>query len=308
MGSRSGETTDLHPAEAPAERREGLDELRPRLFGVAYRMLGSRAEAEDAVQEAYLRWHRADREQIREPEAWLVTVTTRLALDRLRALKTEREAYVGPWLPEPLIGREPPRPDREVELASDLSVAFLALLERLAPDERAAFLLHDVFDCGYPQIASVLDRSEASCRQIVHRARERVRTQRARFQASEAARVRLLARFKAAMEARDEGALLQLFAPDATWTADGGGRVPAGRKAILGAERIVRLIVGLEKRLYADRVRRDLGAVSGEAGLLVRMGGTLHSTMSIATDGERILGVYVMLNPDKLDETRPVPG
>jgi RNA polymerase sigma-70 factor (ECF subfamily) len=285
--------------------RDATDEFethRSRLFGVAYRMLGSRAEAEDVVQEAYLRWHRADQAEIRNPEAWLVTTATRLSIDRLRALKAQREAYVGPWLPEPILGRQLPAPDRDVELASDLSVAFVVLLERLAPEERAAFLLHDVFDCGYAEIARTLDKSEASCRQVIHRARERVRSERRRFQASETARVRLLRRFLAAAEARDERALLELFAPDATWTADGGGRVPAGRKAILGRERIVRLVLGLETHVYRDRVvTRHLAAVNGQTGFLTWMGRRLFSATSIATDGERILAVYNVLNPEKLD-------
>jgi len=152
-----------------------FESVRHRLFGLAYRMLGSRADAEDIVQEAYVRWHQAA-DTVRNPEAWLVTTATRLAIDRLRALKAEREAYTGPWLPEPLIGTEPP-PDREAELASDLSVAFMVLLERLAPEERAAFLLHDVFDCGYGEIARLLGKSEAASRQIVHRARGRVALQ-----------------------------------------------------------------------------------------------------------------------------------
>lgn len=144
-----------------------FEHARGRLFGIAYRMLSSRAEAGDLVQDAYVRWHQADHGPIENAEAWLVTTVTRLAIDRLRALKTEREAYTGPWLPEPLIGEQPPPPDREVELASDLSVAFLVLLERLAPEERAAFLLHDVFETDYPSIARLLGRSEAACRQIV---------------------------------------------------------------------------------------------------------------------------------------------
>src|SRR5688572_3455916 len=134
---------------------EPFETVRPRLFGIAYRMLGSRAEAEDILQEAYLRWHQTDRQAIENPEAWLVTTTTRLAIDRLRRLKTEREAYVGPWLPEPIVSRTS-SPDHDLTLAEDLSIAFLTLLERLAPDERAAFLLHEVFDVGYPAIADVL--------------------------------------------------------------------------------------------------------------------------------------------------------
>ncbi len=282
------------------DRAGGFEEHRSRLFGVAYRMLGSRAEAEDVVQEAYLRWHRADGTAIRDPGAWLVTTATRLAIDRLRALQTQRQAYVGPWLPEPLLGREPPRPDREVELASDLSVAFVVLLERLAPEERAAFLLHDVFDCDYAEIARTLNKSETTCRQIVHRARTRVKAERRRFRSTEGDRIRLLRKFLAAAEARDERALLKLFAPDAVWTADGGGRVNAGRRAIVGSERIVRLVLGLESRFYGGRVTRHLAAVNGETGLLTWMRGRLHSSLSIATDGERILAVYNVLNPDKL--------
>src|SRR5262245_10308344 len=174
---------------------------RARLFGLAYRMLGSRAEAEDVVQEAYVRWLQSDREAIRNAEAWLVTTATRLAIDRLRALKTERDAYPGPWLPEPMMRESPPPPDRHLELASDLSAAFLVLLERLAPEERAAFLLHEV---------------------------------------SEADKASLLLKFREAIEVRDEKTLVTLFAPDATWIADGGGRVAASPRPIVGAERIVK--------------------------------------------------------------------
>ena len=198
----------MDTAETDGDRRDDFERHRSRLLGVAYRMLASRAEAEDVVQEAYLRWHRADGASIREPEAWLVTTATRLAIDRLRALKIQREAYVGPWLPEVFLGHEPPPPDRDVELASDLSVAFVVLLERLAAEERAAFLLHDVFDCDYAEIARTLDKSEATCRQIVHRARERVKSERRRFRATEGARVGLLRRFNAAVEARDGRALV----------------------------------------------------------------------------------------------------
>jgi len=152
-----------------------------RLFGLAYRMLGSRADAEDLVQEAYVRWHQADQAAIDNPEAWLVTTTTRLAVDRLRRLKTEREAYVGAWLPEPIVSGMA-SPGRDLELAGDLSLAMLTLLETLAPEERAAFLLHDVFDVDYAHIASVLNKTEAACRQMIHRARDRVRGDRRRFE------------------------------------------------------------------------------------------------------------------------------
>jgi len=277
-----------------------FEHVRGRLFGIAYRMLGSRAEAEDVVQETYVRWHQADREAIRTPEGWLVTTATRLAIDRLRELKTERETYSGPWLPEPLMSNAPPPPDRNVDLAADLSVAFLVLLERLAPDERAAFLLHDVFDTGYGHIAALLGKSEAACRQIVHRARERVRNDHQRFQATETARVALLKRFVAAVEARDEQELLTLLAPDASWTADGGGRTAASPRPIVGAEQIAKLIIGLQRRFSRDQATMHLAEVNGETGLFVRLEGRIIATISIATDGERIFAGYAVVNPDKL--------
>ena len=275
-----------------------FESARPRLFGLAYRMLGSRADAEDIVQEAYIRWHQTEADTVRNAEAWLVTTATRLAIDRLRALKAEREAYTGPWLPEPLIAPEPP--DREVELASDLSVAFMVLLERLAPEERAAFLLHDVFECGYAEIARLLGKTEAASRQIVHRARGRVRGEQPRFHASEAARVRLLKTFVAAMEARDEQTLARLFAPDATWTADGGGKAAAGPRPIEGVEAILKLLLGLQRRFSREGVTIHLGTVNGETGLLVRLNGRVGAAISVVIDGGRIAQAYAIVNPDKL--------
>jgi len=193
-----------------------------------------------------------------------------------------------------------PPPDRDLELASDLSIAFLTLLERLAPDERAAFLLHDVFDVGYGEIASVLERSEAACRQIVHRARQRVRGDRKRFEATESAKATLLQRFMTAMEARDEQALLALFAPDATWTADGGGKAGAALLPIVGADRIAKLVLGLREKFWAVDRTVEVATVNGETGLCIRDGHRLTATLSIATDGERILDVYAVVNPDKL--------
>ena len=275
-----------------------FEALRGRLFGLAYRMLGSRADAEDVVQETYVRWHQVTPGSVENPEAWLVTTTSRLAIDRLRRLKTEREAYVGPWLPEPIVTEAPP--DRNLDLAADLSIAFLTLLERLAPEERAAFLLHDVFDVGYREIAAVIERSEAACRQVVHRARERVRDERKRFDATEATKATLLQQFMDAMEARDEQALLSLFAPDATWTADGGGKVGAAPQPIVGAARIARLVIGLREKFWAPNRTVEVATVNGETGLCIRDGNRLAATMSIATDGERIVAVYAVVNPDKL--------
>jgi RNA polymerase sigma-70 factor (ECF subfamily) len=285
--------------DVPLDPTIVFEALRARLFGLAYRMLGSRAEAEDIVQEAYVRWHEADHDAVQNAEAWLVTTTSRLTIDRLRRLKTEREAYTGPWLPEPLVSPFPP-PDRDVDLAADLSIAFLTLLERLAPDERAAFLLHDVFDVGYNEIASVLDKSEAASRQVVHRARERVRGERKRFDATDAAKASLLQKFTAALEARNEQALLALFAPDATWTADGGGKVGAAPRPIVGADRIAKLVISLRENFWAANRTIEFATVNGETGLCFHDGDRLTAVLSIDTDGDRICAVYAVVNPDKL--------
>lgn len=286
------------------QRSLTFQQQRPRLYGIAYRMLGSRADAEDMLQEAYLRWHRTDTERVQNAQAWLTTTITRLCIDRLRAARAERDAYIGPWLPEPwVVGDEPALPDRQAELASDLSVAFLVVLERLAPEERAAFLLHDVFDCDYDEIARVLGKGQAACRQIVHRARERVRRDRPRFQVSEAARHRLLEKFMAALQAGDRQALLALFAEDATWTADGGGKAASARKVVCGAHRIAKLLAGvvhLRARQGREHTTYRLLPINGELGVVTCVDGQPLTALSIDTDGVRILAAYIVLNPEKL--------
>jgi RNA polymerase sigma-70 factor (ECF subfamily) len=288
------------------DRTQVFEHQRGRLYGIAYRMLGSRAEAEDIVQEAWLRWDRAGQD-IRSPEAWLVTATSRLCIDRLRQLRTERESYVGPWLPEPLTldtAAAPPA-DRAAELASDLSVAFLAVLERLAPEERAAFLLHDLFDSDYGAISEILGKSEAACRQIVSRARKRVREDQPRVQVSSEARTKLLHRLVEAVQAQDPSRLIEVLSADATWTSDGGGKTKAAKKVIHGAEHVARFATGVFHRYLAQMEFRDI-VINGEAGVAALFEGRLISVISIRTDGERILGVYSILNPDKLSAF--VPG
>jgi RNA polymerase sigma-70 factor (ECF subfamily) len=292
--------------EYTAGRSAVFEQLRRRLFSVAYRMTGTRADAEDIVQEAYLRWHRADPGEVRSPEAWLVSAVTRLAIDRLRKASAERAAYTGPWLPEPLFGSPPRSPEEQLELASDLSMAFMVLLERLAPAERAAFLLHDVFDCDYPEIARVLRKSEAACRQVVHRARERVRRDRRRFQAGEEDRRRLIEKFMEASKAGDEATLLSLFAEDATLTSDGGGVVPAARKVIVGRRRIARLFIVVARKL-GGRLTQSVIQINGEPGLMTYIDGAPFSATSFETDGRSILALYSVLNPEKL-KGRPPQG
>ncbi|HEY3517461.1 MAG TPA: RNA polymerase sigma-70 factor [Gammaproteobacteria bacterium] len=285
-----------------SSRRSAFEAHRGRLWGVAYRMLGSRADADDMVQEAYLRWHGVPSAEVRTPEAWLVTTTTRLCIDRLRQLRAEREAYIGPWLPEPLV-EESPAADAATELASDLSMAFLALLERLAPEERAAFLLHDVFEADYDEIAAALGKSEAACRQIVSRARRRVREERPRVQVSAAARDRLVESFMRAIELRDRDALLAIFAEDAALTADGGGKAKAAQKVVRGGESVVRFMLGVLSKAR-DQLTLQKIVVNGETGIAIRAGGQLVSVLSFVTDGRQILGVYSVLNPDKLRGVR----
>jgi len=294
-----------------------FERQRPRLRGLAYRMLGSVADADDVLQDAYMRWHGAAEAGVREPAAWLTTAVTRLCIDRLRAARVEREAYAGPWLPEPWLGdaEAGARPDRRQDRADDLSIAFLLLLERLAPEERAALLLHDVFELGYPQIAAALEKSEAACRQAVHRARERVRSERRRFAVTNAERRQLLDRFLAATRAGDDAQLLDLLAPAATLTSDGGGKAWAARKVIHGAGRIARLLLGVARKApphleYVDTM------LNGEPAVVTRIDGRPHATLSIDVEDGRIVAIWRVMNPDKLialenlapPVTAPSPG
>lgn len=278
------------------------ERYRSRLFGIAYRMLGDVQDAEDLVQETMLRWHQSEPGAIREPEAWLVSVVTRLAIDRLRRAATERAAYPGPWLPEP-VAEERYAPDRDAEQTSDLSMAFLVLLERLAPEERAAFLLRDVFDAGYAEIASTLDKTPAAARQTVHRARERVRADRERFTVPNDAKERLFTRFVAALQSDDKEGLIALLAPDATWTSDGGGKAPAARRVVRGADRITRLLLSIEAKADGAFSHR-LTQMNGEPAVATFVGSQVFAVTFCETDGERIRAVYRVMNPDKLTGVR----
>jgi RNA polymerase sigma-70 factor (ECF subfamily) len=273
-------------------------ENRARLWRVAYRMLGSRAEADDAVQDAWLRWHGVEHQDIRSPQAWLTTTITRLCIDRLKQLRIERERYTGPWLPEPLV-EEPPA-DQAAELASELSIALMALLERLAPEERAAFLLHDIFDTDYGEIAQILGKSEVACRQLVSRAAKRVREQKPRVQVPVETKQRLLGGLLHALQTQDRAALRSLLAEEAAWTSDGGGRARAARRVIRGAEKVARFGTGVFRKLIRHLEFHPV-YVNDEPGLAVFSNGQLFSVMTIRTDGQRILDVFSILNPEKLE-------
>jgi RNA polymerase sigma-70 factor (ECF subfamily) len=273
--------------------------LRPRLFGIAYRMLGVRADAEDIVQEAWLRWQNGGGDEARIPEAWLVTVVTRLSIDRLRGARLERERYVGPWLPEPLIAEAVDGPEAALETAGDISTAFLLMLERLGPEERAVFLLHQVFEFGYDEVAAMVGKTEAACRKILQRARERVRLARPRFEIGREQHLALLAKFIEASRSGVPARVQELLSPDASYMGDGGGKAKTTVRAVLGAERVARLVVGIERK-WTGRGRHELIEVNGAPGLLTWRDGQPDSVTSLEVRDGRIAAIYVVRNPDKL--------
>lgn len=277
---------------------------RPRLFALAYRMLGSAADAEDVVQEAALRWHAADRSDIGNAEAWLVRAATRLSIDALRRRK--RAPYVGPWLPEPLAGEEPVA-DTPV-LAESLWLAFLLLLERLTPAERAAFLLRDVFDAPYDEVAAALGASESACRQHVSRARRNMASGRARFRVEPRAEVKLMTRFARSVGEGDMAGLVALLSPNAELVTDGGGKATAALNIIAGAEKVARFFLGLSRKVPPELIWSPM-RVNGAPGVLMALGGEPYALWSFATDGERITGLFAQRNPDKLGRfDKPATG
>ncbi|HAT30674.1 MAG TPA: RNA polymerase subunit sigma-24 [Janthinobacterium sp.] len=273
--------------------------LRPRLFSIAYRMLGMRADAEDVVQDAWLRWHAAERSQLQSAQAWLLTVTTRLAIDRLRGRKSERENYIGWWLPEPLVELEENTPETAAELAGEVSLAFLWLLERLAPEERAAFLLRQVFDHDYADIAAILGKTEAACRQLVHRARERVRQERPRFDVPRDSHRALLATFMRAAVGGDRAAMKALLSEEVQLVSDGGGKVASFLRILHGPGRIAGAYASLELK-YPGQVVYRMARVNGKPGLLRYVAGRIESAQAFIFEGGRIVAVFAVRNPDKL--------
>jgi RNA polymerase sigma-70 factor (ECF subfamily) len=266
-------------------------------------MLGSMAEAEDAVQETFLRWHRQDQAQqlseIREPKAWLITTLTRHCIDRLRAAKVQRESYVGMWLPEPVVQEPTAEPLDRLELAESLSMALLMLLERLSPDERAAFLLHEVFETDYPDVARILGKTEPACRQLVHRAKERVKAAKPRFVPSREEQERVMEGFKRAVASGDVAGLAALFSTDATLYTDGGGKAAATLNPIYGAEKIARFFIGVrDKQPEGHRIEPRI--VNGSLGYVVTVGDRVLQASHFEFDGDRIAAVHIVRNPDKL--------
>jgi RNA polymerase sigma-70 factor, ECF subfamily len=284
-----------------SNRPHDTDPLAPhrgRLLGLAYRMLGSRSDAEDVVQDAYLRF--AGAEDVHNPEAFLVTVVTRLCLDRLKSARAQREVYIGPWLPEPVFDAEGLSAEAATELADDLSFALLLALDRLSPLERAAFLLHDVFDTPFSEIAAMLDRTEAACRQLATRARRAVRDERPSPAATPDNHARLLQAFGEAVTSGNIARLAELLREDAVAIADGGGRKTAARNPIQGADKIARFFIGLAAKNAGHEIRVEPAMINGAIGALLYLDGELDHTMSMAISGEKIAAIYIVRNPDKL--------
>lgn len=286
----------------------GFEPLRRRLLGLAYRMMGSMADAEDAVQEAYLRWHATDRGKVADPKAFLMTTTTRICLDMLASARARREEYVGPWLPEPVIDSAALAPDARTELAEDLSIALLLTLDRLSPLERAAFLLHEVFDFTFSEVAATLERSEAACRQLAARARAHVHANRPRGAAGlqprasemEASHAELISTFVAATRSGDLNALVQLLANDVRVVTDGGGKVSAALNVLEGADRAARFLIGAARKGWHQDFRARLATINGLPGIIVEGPEGLVQTSAFEIAGDLVTALYIVRNPDKL--------
>ncbi|HEY6606781.1 MAG TPA: RNA polymerase sigma-70 factor [Gaiellaceae bacterium] len=300
---------ETSPSSRMMRAAETYADLRPLLFSIAYRMLGSVTEAEDIMQEAFLRYHAlGDTSEIDSPKAYLSAVTTRLAIDHLRSARVRRESYVGEWLPEPLLTDDnAPDGARYVEDADSLSMAFLLLLERLSPVERAVFLLHDVFDYGYDEIAKIVDKSEANCRQLAVRARRHIEADKPRFEASRRQREELADRFFQAVGEGDMDGLVKLLADDVVVYGDGGGITPSWRRPIFGRDRVVRLLLGVSTQ------SRDLGLqsrrteINGQPGIMVfDPDGRLINVMTLDIAHGVVQTVRSVINPEKLRHLGPL--
>jgi RNA polymerase sigma-70 factor (ECF subfamily) len=287
------------------DRSAHFQEHRPLLFSIAYRMLGSAADAEDIVQDAFIRWQNVETTAVQSQRKYLTTMVARLSMDHLRSARVRRETYVGPWLPEPLVGVSPDDPLAKVALADSLSAAFLVLLERLSPAQRAAFLLREVFGFEYGELAEILDTTAANTRQLVQRAKTHIAAGRPRFRADVTAANDLAKQFLAACSTGDMDALMGMLAPDAVAWADGGGKFAAARRPIRGAHRVARFVASVVHKWMGSGVVQ-VAPVSGGLGLVFSAGGKLRAVMTIAPSTVRRVGaVFVVVNPDKLGRQPP---
>ena len=278
---------------------------RPLLFGVAYRMLGSASDAEDVVQDAWLRYSAAPAADVRSPKAYLTTIVTRLCLDRLKSARAARETYVGPWLPEPVATADEREPERSLALAESVTLAFMLLLETLSPEERAVFLLREVFEHEYADIAAMLETTPANCRQLFHRAKTRIAEKRPRFRGQVGEKLPLVGRFVEALRAGDADRLAGVLADDVGFWSDGGGKVLAARRPVFGRANVAAMLAGFRRSAPSTGVNLadvalDVGEVNGEPAMLMRIGGRLDSVYAFTIGEEGISAIRVVRNPDKL--------
>jgi RNA polymerase sigma-70 factor (ECF subfamily) len=286
-----------------AEATRRFEAQRPRAFSIAYRMLGSKTEAEDMVQEAWLRWQQSDCAALDSDRAWLTTTVTRLCLDQLKSARARRETYPGPWLPEPLVDQENHVPP-DVE---SISMAFMLLLESLSPLERAVFLLQQVFDYSHAEVADIVGANEAACRQALSRAKRQLKARRPRFASSRESHERLLMAFVQAVSNGDLSALTRLFAEDVTFTGDGGGKAKTTRKVVRGRDAVVRGTLGGARQLDPG-MRLQYTDVNGWPGVLVWVGERLERVISIECDDDQIHAIHMVMNPDKLGTGKSKPS
>jgi len=281
------------------DRGNIFEERRRKLHNLAYRLLGSAADADDVVQDVYIRWHESELIDLRSPDAWLTTVLTRACIDRLRARDRERETYLGDWLPEPFLVSDPSSPDRRLDLDADLSMALLLVLERLSPDERTVFLLHDVFGHRHHEIAAVIGKTAPTCRQLLHRARTSVRTHRPRFRVHNDLFKRLVPQFLDALRSDDHAILMTLMSEDARLISDSGGRVRATLKIIHGNKRIARLLIGLRRKRLGRTIEKPM-LINNDPGVASYVDDRPVSVLWFEVKKQKITTVYRILNPDKL--------
>jgi len=278
---------------------------RRRLFAVAYRRLGSASDAEDVVQDAWLRYSAARPSELRSPQAYLTTIVTRLCLDRLKSARAAREEYVGPWLPEPVLTDDRSEPEHSIALAESVTLAFMVLLETLSPEERAVFLLREVFDHEYGDIAAMLDMTPANCRQLFHRAKTHLADRRPRFHESMEAKRPLVGRFVSALRDGDGDALASVLADDVGFWSDGGGKVLAARRPIFGRDNVVQVLVGIRRTapslgIALEDVTMAVVEVNREPALVLRVAGQIDSVYALSIEDDSITGIRIVRNPDKL--------
>jgi RNA polymerase sigma-70 factor (ECF subfamily) len=282
-----------------------FNQYRGLLFSLAYRMLGTVADAEDMLQEAFVRWQAASRDDIRSPKAFLITIVTRLCIDHLNSSGAQREEYVGQWLPEPVVTDTASNPFELIESDESLSMAFLVLLERLTPDERAVFLLREVFEQDYSEIAKVIDQSEANCRQILRRAKQHVSAPRSRFSASPLKREQLRREFLEAAGNGNLAGLIELLSADVTLHTDGGGKARAVPNVIHGASKVARAVLSGLGRVPPANALISMVQINGEAGFIIYINGHPQFTFVLHASTERIQSIYVVTNPEKLSHLPP---